>query len=76
VRQEPVSGGWVKLTPRRRSRPRVRIVEMLNPKEMNLYVWDFGMDPNAPRTAPPGALSRSSAPGYRDNESPVLDKRK
>lgn len=46
---EPIGGGWVKVTPLRDLDPgEYAIVEMLNDKEMNLYVWDLGANPAAP----------------------------
>ena len=77
VRQEPVSGGWVKLTPAAPLAPgEYAIVEMLSPKEMNLYVWDFGVDPNAPRNSAAWRAEPQQRTDTGTTKSPVLDKRK
>ena len=68
-----VAGDWVKITPAEPLAPgEYAIVEMLTPKEMNLYVWDFGVNPTAPvnPTAWTPAAPRENKMGT--DESPVL----
>lgn len=50
---EVVNGGqWLKVTPDHALAPgEYALVEMLDPQTINMYVWDFGIDPNAPMNA-------------------------
>ncbi len=46
---QQLTGGWVKVTPKAPLGPgEYALVEDLGKEGINLYVWDFGVNPNAP----------------------------
>ncbi|HUQ50182.1 MAG TPA: hypothetical protein VM056_05655 [Terriglobales bacterium] len=77
TKSEQLTGGWIKVTSLEPlPAGEYAVVEMLNEKQMNMYVWDFGVDPNAPVNRAGWAPKSAPTSEMGTNETPVLEKRR
>jgi hypothetical protein len=75
VSASPV-GDWVKLTPSEPLPPgEYAVVELLEKKQINLFVWDFGVNPAAPQNPSAWIPKQPEKSNTGTNQSPVLEKR-
>lgn len=66
-------GEWVKLTPAEPLEPgEYAVVELLEKKQINLFVWDFGVNPAAPANPSAWTPKQPDKTNTGTNESPVL----
>jgi hypothetical protein len=73
---EPVTSEWVKVTPTLPLKPgEYAIAEMLGEKEMNLFVWDFGVDPSAPENPSAWTPVQPKTTPTGTDETPELQSR-
>ena len=72
---QPLTPQWIKLTPATPLEPgEYAVVEMLG-KDMNLFVWDFGINPTAPQNASAWKPEPVGNTATGTRQTPVLNKR-
>jgi hypothetical protein len=77
TRSEKLTGDWMKVVPEAPLQPgEYALVEMVSGEQMNIYVWDFGVDPKAPPNRQTWAPKKAETTETGTKESPVLEKRK
>jgi len=75
TRSEPLNRQWIKVVPAQPLAPgEYALVEMLG-KDVNVYVWDFGVSPSAPENASAWKPAPVANTETGTSESPVLNKR-
>ena len=73
---EQLTGGWVKVTPKLPLEPgEYAVAEMLGKEGMNLYVWDFGVNPSAPPNMQVTTPEASAITPTTPQKVPELSKR-
>jgi hypothetical protein len=76
TRAATIGTDWVQVTPLRPLEPgEYALVEMLTPTQMNLYVWDFGVNPAAPPNPTAWKAAQPKPLPTATEESPVLSTR-
>jgi hypothetical protein len=73
---EQVTSEWIKVTPQASLKPgEYAVAEMLGEKEMNLFVWDFGVDPTAPENPSAWVPVQPKTTPTGTDETPILQSR-
>ncbi len=77
TKAESVNGGeWVKITPEKPLVPgEYALVEMLGPKEINMYVWDFSYNPSSPQNPSAWKPTQPQQGETGTEAAPALSKR-
>jgi hypothetical protein len=74
TRADQLTGGWVKVTPEQPlTAGEYAVVEMLGKEGMNLYIWDFGVNPSASANAL--VIKPDASAATPSTQPPMLKKR-